>query len=102
MGLLLWIIDIKGLSAWSEPLRVFGINPLFLYVLSEVLAITLGLQLAHTPSGEPASVSSRIYDTVFLPVAGKLNGSLLYAIVFMLVCWFAGWILCKKRIIIKL
>jgi predicted acyltransferase len=102
IGILLWIIDIKSLSSWSVPLRVFGVNPLFLYVLSELLAITLGMQLIHTTSGETTAVSSWIYSTVFLPLSGEINGSLLYAIVFMLICWFAGWILYRKRIIIKL
>jgi len=39
LGGLLWIIDIKGRSGWTIPFRVFGMNPLFIYVLSIVLAL---------------------------------------------------------------
>jgi predicted acyltransferase len=102
MGLLIWIIDIKGLTSWTKPFKVFGINPLFLYFLSEVIAITLGLQIVRTAAGSTTTPGSWLFESLFLPVAGPYNGSLLYAIVFAMVCWFAGWILYTKKIIIKL
>jgi predicted acyltransferase len=102
LGILLWIIDINGYSKWAGPFLVFGINPLFLYVFSEVLAITLGFELVHLANGGNTSVSHWIYSTFFLPVAGQKLGSLMYAIVFAAVCWFAGWMLYRRRIIIKL
>jgi predicted acyltransferase len=102
LGILLWITDIKGYSKWANPFLVFGINPLFLYVFSEVLAITLGLELAHVASGDKTSITNWIYTTSFLPVAGHNFGSLLYAISFAAVCWFAGWMLYRRKVIIKL
>ena len=42
LGLLIWIIDIKGYKAWSRFFESFGINPLFLYVLGGVLGILFG------------------------------------------------------------
>jgi len=102
LGILLWIIDIKGYSKWAKPLLVFGINPLFLYVLSEILAITLGFELLSSASGEKLSVTNWIYSSLFQPVAGAVNGSLLFAIAFALICWLAGWILFIRNIIVKL
>jgi predicted acyltransferase len=102
LGILLWIIDIKGFTKWSTPFLVFGINPLFLYVLSEVLAITFGFELASFASGEKTSIVNWIYTTCFIPVAGHKSASLLYAIAFASVCWLGGWLLYKRKIIVKL
>jgi predicted acyltransferase len=102
LGILLWIIDIKGYSKWANPFLVFGVNPLFLYVFSEVMAITFGLEVAQLVSGEKTSIANWIYSSCFMPVAGSLNGSLLYALAFALTCWFCGWILFRNKIFIKL
>ena len=102
LAMLLWIIDIRGYSKWAKPFLVFGINPLFLYVFSEILAITFGFELAHFASGDKTSITNWIYTTCFLPVAGHKFGSLLYAIAFAAVCWLAGLLLYRRNIIIKL
>ena len=102
LGILLWIIDIKGYTKWTRPFQVFGMNPIILYVIAEFLAITFWIKVAKTPAGEPLSITGWIYNNVFQPLAGTFNGSLLYALTFTLICWFAGWILFIKRIFIKL
>ena len=102
LGFLLWIIDIRGYSKWANPFRVFGVNPLFLYVFSEVLAISFGLELARLASGEMTSVTNWIYTSIFLIVASPVNASLLYALAFVLVCWIAGLILFRRKIYIRL
>lgn len=102
LGILVWIIDIRGYSRWAKPFLIFGINPLSLYVFSEVLAITLGLQLVHYAGGENSSVGDWIFTTWFSPLASPVNASLLYAILFTFVCWLLGWALYSKKIVIKL
>jgi predicted acyltransferase len=102
LGLLLWIIDIKGFTGWAKPFLVFGINPLFLYVFSEILAITLGFSLINLVSGAKIAVSTWIFSNCFLPIGNPVNASLLYALVFTFICWLAGWVLYKKKIIIKI
>jgi predicted acyltransferase len=102
LGILLWIIDIKGYAKWAKPFLVFGVNPLFLYVFSEVLAITFGFELVYRISGEKTSIANLIYTNCFLPVAGPSNASLLYALTFTFICWLTGWILFKNKIFIKL
>jgi predicted acyltransferase len=102
LGALLWIIDIKGYSGWTMPFRVFGMNALFIYILSEGLAITLWLVSVHASSGEKISLAGWIYNSFFLPLAGAFNGSLLYALIFTFLCWLAGLILFYRNIIIKL
>jgi predicted acyltransferase len=47
-------------------------------------------------------VTAWIYNNCFMPMAGNYAGSFLYALTFTLICWFAGWILYRKKIFIKL
>jgi predicted acyltransferase len=102
LGILLWIIDIKGYNRWIKPFLVFGMNSIFIYVLSEFLAITFWIKAASAPTGESISIVSWINLNIFQPLAGSFNGSLLYALVFTFLCWLAAWILYEKRIFIKL
>lgn len=71
--------------------KVFGVNPLALYVLSEILAVLAW----HF------SLPRKAYALFqgFLPPA---FASLLYALLFMLLCWSVGLLLYKKKIYIKL
>jgi len=99
---LVWVIDIKGFSRWSMFFVVFGVNPLFIFALSGLWAKILG-RLIHfpAPGGETISGSAWLYNEVFVPLAGNMNGSLLYALTHILVFWFIGFVLYKKKIFIK-
>ena len=101
LGFLYWLIDIKSIKGWTMPFQVFGLNPITIYVLSLVLAITLGFNFMTSESGEPISVVAWIYTNIFMP-AGPYLGSLLYALVFTFFCWLAGYILFRKKIFIRL
>jgi predicted acyltransferase len=102
LGLFLWIIDIKGFKKWTHPLRVFGMNPLFLYVFSVFLAISLRIKVAHSISGEMISISEWLYTRFYQALAGNMIGSLLYALSFGILCWLIGWVLYRKKIYIKI
>lgn len=103
LSLLIWSIDIKGKDGWCSPFHVFGINPLFLYVLGGVLAILFST--VKLPLGdEMVSIHNIIYREMllaFLPGCEKL-ASCLYAIIFVAINWAFGYWLYKKRIYIKI
>jgi predicted acyltransferase len=102
LGILLWITDIKGYIKWTMPFRVFGMNPLFIYVLSILLGITFGIGFIQSASGEMVSVTNWIFARFYEPLAGPMIGSLLYALSMAAFCWFVGWILFKRHIFIKI
>lgn len=102
LGILFWIIDIKKFTGWTKPFQVFGMNPIFIYGLSEFIAITFYLVAIHLKTGEAVTITTWIYNTCYLPLAGNFAGSLLYALTFTFICWFAGRILYHKKIFIKL
>ena len=101
LGLLIWIIDIHKKEKWSRFFHAFGVNPLIVYVFAGVLANLVG-NIRFAWQGETISVKSFTYSALIQPWAGNYFGSLLYALLFVTVCWLFGYILYKKNIYIKL
>ncbi len=101
LGLLIWIIDINQHSKWSRFFHSFGVNPLFIYVLAGVLANVFG-NVKITHEGEAISLKGYAYSVLIEPWAGTHFGSLVYALLFVSLCWLAGYILYKRDIYIKI
>lgn len=106
LGLLIWIIDIKGCRRWSRFFEAFGINPLFMYCLGAVLSIAVGsvkVPWAGTESGM-ISVKGWIYEAVLMPLCGSdaTLASLVFALTFVIFNWLIGLYLYKKKIYIKI
>ena len=93
---IVYIIDFMRKTRWTYFFQVFGKNPLFIYLLSEVLAIFLFT--FRTGSGK--TYFQWVYENSFGHVGGK-PGSLLFALAFMLICWLVGWCLDKRKIYIR-
>ena len=101
LGLLIWIIDINKRNKWSRFFHSFGINPLFIYVLAGFLANSFG-NIKVTHAGQAISLKGYAYSLLIQPWAGDYFGSLVYALLFVTICWLAGYILYKKNIYIKI
>lgn len=102
LALLVWIIDLKNYSKWTTFFVVFGVNPLFIFALSGLWGRIMS-QFIHitTADGSTISGSRWLFGNVFQPLAGNLNGSLLFAVSHVVAFWFLGYILYKKKIFIK-
>jgi len=101
LGLLVWIIDIKGKKQWSVFFESFGVNPMFIYVMAGIISILLG-NVGFMYYGEWLSTKGFIYTQWLSPVFGDYLGSLVFALLFVTLNWFIGHILYKKKIYIKL
>ena len=101
LALFTWIIDVKGKKKWSKFFEVFGVNPLFLFVLSDFFAIVFG---AFTfPVGDnQMNVIGFVYSQLLSPIFGQYGGSLVYSLLFIALNWVIGYQLYKKKIYIKL
>ena len=92
----IYIIDFLHKTKWTYFFEVFGRNPLFIYLLSE-----LGVTLLYVFMGKTkVPVYKWIYETIYVH-AGDYFGSLLFAISVMLVCWLVGYWLDKKKIYVR-
>ncbi len=102
LALLVWAIDIKGWKRWTRFFHVFGVNPLFLYVLSEVMEISFGYECI-TVGAEVLSVRDILFGWFYsLPGFAPSFASLCYTIVFVLLNWLVGLFLYRKNIYIKI
>ena len=103
LAVLLWLIDIRGHRKWTYPFVVFGMNSLFLYALSAVWVRTyIYLIKIPAPDGTVINAYQWLYQHIFVPVAGNLNGSLLFAITHVLLFWLILLLLYRKKIFIKI
>jgi predicted acyltransferase len=83
-------------TSWTYFFEVFGKNPLFIYLLSEVIAILLW----YFKDGTGTPMYSILFSTVFLPL-GPYTGSLLFALTVMLTCWLVGWWMDRRKIYVR-
>lgn len=93
---LLWLSDIKGRQLLLQPLVTYGTNPLFIYVLSWLWAVTLGL----IPVGD-----TNLYQALFSLLAQFLPAklaSLLFAVAHVVWFWWLSRLLYRRNIIIRL
>jgi predicted acyltransferase len=96
LSLLIFVIDILGFTKGTGFFTVFGKNPLFLYLLSEVLAILFYFCMVNG-----SSLYQWINEQVFQPLSPGKFGSLLFSLAFMLTCWIVGFVLDRKKIYIR-
>ncbi len=105
LGIAILFIDVLGYKSWTKPFVVFGANPLFIFVLSGLVAKTI-VYLIHVrnAAGEIITVKEWLYTAVFVPLANGslINGSLLFALTLITMYWLIADILYKKKIFIKI
>jgi predicted acyltransferase len=95
------IADVLKFQLWGAFFSVFGTNALFSYFLAGVW--TEMLLFVNVPAGtEKISLYGWFYEKVCVPVAGDINGSLMFALVQMLIIWGVALFLYRKKIMIRL
>ena len=82
LATIIYLIDFKNIKTGVNFFTVFGKNALFIYLLSEILAISLKFSRVSCEQ----SYFKWTYHVLCEPIGGKI-GSLVFAIGFMLVCW---------------
>lgn len=92
LATLMYFIDIWERQQWCRFFVIFGVNPLFLYVLSEVLAIVMG----------SFGLKAAVYAAIHSVMPDAYIASALYAICFTLIMGAVGYPLYRNRIYIKL
>lgn len=98
---LIWLVDVKGLKTWTKPFVIFGANAIFLYATSSIWAKIL-LKIRFELDGKMISGYGYLYQTVFQPFAGDLNGSFLFALFHVFMFWLILAWMYRKKIFIKI
>ncbi len=101
LALCCWAIDLKGYRRWAQPLVVFGVNALALYVLSSLMAKALLAIPASQLDGSAGDLKTFIYERAFATWLSPINASLAFALGYVLVWWLLMLILYRRKIFIK-
>lgn len=96
LSLFIFIIDQKGFQKWAAPLKVFGTNALFAYIIS-----VLWVKILLTIKIQGESGYRILYQKIFVPIAGELHGSFLFALSHVIFFWLITYVLYRKKIFIK-
>ena len=95
LACIIYLVDFLGKTKGVYFFQVFGRNPLFIYLLSEIGVILLFfIQIGDM------SLYKWLYQHIFIH-AGDYIGSLLFAVSWMLICWLLGYVLDKRKIYIR-
>jgi predicted acyltransferase len=96
LGLCLLVIDVLGWKRPFAPFFTFGTNPLLVFVLSGLLAKTMGLVKWTDATGKAISLQAWIYRGGFSWIADPTLRSHAFALVTILVWWAVLRIFEKK------
>ena len=84
------LIEVRGYRRWSAPVRVLGLNSIFVYVGSELM-IQL-LEKTHVGSGTQArSTYLWLYEHLFSTWAPAPTGGFLFAAVALVLWWLVSY-----------
>lgn len=97
LSLLILVIDIHGYKKYFGVFEIFGTNSLFVFAASGLwVNVMLWLRI------NDRTLYSFMYTDWFVPLAGKLNGSLLFAMTHVIAWWFILYFMYRKKIFIKI
>jgi len=97
LALIYFLADVLKFQKWGVFFTILGTNAIFAYTLAGVWSRTmLNVELGNL------TLYSWLYQKVFVPFAGNMNGSLLFAVSQVLLVWLITLILYRKKIFIRL
>ncbi|MCW0482034.1 acyltransferase family protein [Gaoshiqia sediminis] len=98
MALLLFAIELKKVKFGVKFCDVFGKNPLFIYLFSELFYVVLRM----TPVTPNLDAFEWVSERIFQVILPGSFGALATALAYVALCWALGWWLDKRRIYIKI
>lgn len=96
-----WIIDVKGVTWWTRPVVIYGVNPIIAFVGSGMMERLIYTLWTVQFRGAQTPVQAVVYEAVFRPWLSARNASLAFAICFVLLWFVILWALARKNIIFK-
>jgi len=96
LSMLIYITEFRQKTGWASFFNVFGKNPLFIYLLSELLVVVF--YTLHYGNESLFEWINRVFYQALFPGA---FGSLLFSLCYMLLCWAVGKWLDVKKIYIR-
>jgi len=96
ISILIYITEVYKRQRWTFFFVVFGRNPLFIYLLADVLLTIISM----IRIGD-SNLQQWLFRDVFGAVSGPYLASFLFAFFFMLLNWTVGYFMDRNRIYVK-
>ncbi|MDL2356614.1 MAG: DUF5009 domain-containing protein [Pseudomonadota bacterium] len=103
-----WLLDVNPSAAvreaaarWCRPFVIYGMNALFIFALSGLIAKMLGFIKFSQPDGTKVALGKLLYAPIrAIPIA-PVNTSLLYALLFNAFMFSIAWFMWRKKWYVK-
>ena len=103
-----WLLDVNPHAAvreaaarWTKPFVIYGMNALFIFAFSGLVAKMFGFIKFAQPDGSTVSLGKSLYAPIrALPIA-PVNTSLLYALLFNAGMFAIAWFMWRKKWFVK-
>jgi predicted acyltransferase len=96
-----WLVDLKSIRCWSRPFAIFGTNAIAAYVLAAILARLIGLVGWRNASGASVTLKGWIFDAIQGLRIAPTAASLVYALLFVGICFVPVYLMHRNRIYLK-
>ncbi|MGB3637421.1 MAG: DUF5009 domain-containing protein [Rivularia sp. (in: cyanobacteria)] len=94
------LIEVRQRKRWAKPFEVIGLNAIAIFMASIILIKVL--VKTKIGVGEKAVMTyTWIYENIFASWAGGFNGSLLFAVMTLLLWFLVGYLMYRQRWFIK-
>ncbi len=98
----MWLIDVQGITWWTKPWVIYGVNPIVAFVGSGFVARLLYTLLKVPTASGLVPLQTAIFDNVYAPWLDPRDASLLFALSYVALWLAILWLLQRRNIIVKL
>lgn len=100
-GVCYWIVDVQQSRRWAQPLAIYGMNAIAVFVLSGILGrLIIEIKVAVAPD-KTMALKTFLYEKCFVPLASAKNASLLWAVLWVLLLYVVAWAMYRKKWFVK-
>ncbi len=103
-----WLLDanphaqVRAIAArWSLPFIIYGMNALFIFAFSALVAKMLGFIKFSQADGSTISLGALSYAPLRALDIGPVNSSLLYALLFNAAMFAVAWFMWRNKWVVK-
>jgi predicted acyltransferase len=100
-ALCFWLIDVRGYTKWAFPLKIFGMNALFVFVFHVILLKIQSMFSLPLRDGTHDNLRVVITD-YFFGIYSTQNAGLFYALCFLVINFLLVMFLYHRKIFIRI
>lgn len=101
LAALVYIVDVRRAVHVAEPFRIYGTNPLFVYMLSWVWTVMIDRLIVWQNGDTTTSLYRFIYQGLAQILPAEV-ASLAFALAHVALFWYVSYWLYRRNIFIKL